>query len=305
MKFESNRLWSVCLCTTFLTSTISMKAQTTDASGSPAERLLRAGRPLVIAHRGYSEIAPENTLPAFKLAKTAGADLVELDYHHTKDGVPIVIHDSDLDRTTDAVAKWGGKKIRVDAKTAEELRGLDAGRWFDRQFAGTRLPQLDEALDLIQNGGATLIERKAGDPATLLKLLRDRHYVNRLILQSFDWNFLAEFHRLEPAQVLGALGPPSTRNGRKLSDAEKTLDAAWIAEAAKSGARAIGWNRLVTREAVQQAHAQGMKVWIYTINDAAAANELLDLGVDGIISNNTSLIWRTLALRGVKPLTIP
>src|SRR5438445_179138 len=72
------------------------------ADDSPAEKLLNAPRPLVIGHRGYCEIAPENTLPSFKLAKTAGADLVELDYYPTKDGELIVIHDATLDRTTDA-----------------------------------------------------------------------------------------------------------------------------------------------------------------------------------------------------------
>jgi len=280
-------------------------AQTSVAPDSPAEKLLLAGRPLVIGHRGYCQIAPENTLSSFKLARTAGADLVELDYHHTKDGVPIVIHDFDLDRTTDAVAKWGGKKIRVETKTAEELRELDAGRWFDKQFAGTRLPLLTEALDLIQQGGVTLIERKAGDAATLAKLLRERKLVNQLIVQSFDWAFLADMHQLEPTQVLGALGPLSSRNGKKLTEAEKMLDATWIAEAAKAGARAIGWSRLVTADAVRQAHAQGLKVWIYTIDDPAQANQLLDMGVDGIISNNTPLIWRTLALRGVKDVPLP
>jgi glycerophosphoryl diester phosphodiesterase len=212
----------------------------------------------------------------------------------------VVIHDFDLDRTTDAVAKWGGKKIRVDNKTAAELRLLDAGKWFDAQFAGTRLPLLTEALDLIQDGGMTLIERKGGEAATLVKLLRERKLVNRLIVQSFDWAYLEDFHRQEPAQILGALGPPATRAGKKLSNAEKNLDAAWIADAVKSGARVIGWSQNVTREAVALAHAKELKVWIYTIDDPAEANRLLDWGVDGIISNNPAIIWKTLALRKLK-----
>lgn len=272
---------------------------------SPAEKLVNAGRPLVIAHRGYCQMAPENTLPSFKLAKSAGADLVELDYHHTKDGVPVVIHDFELDRTTDAVAKWGGKKIRVDSKTAAELRALDAGKWFDARFADTRLPSLSEALDLIQDGSMTLIERKGGEAATLVKLLRERKLVNRLIVQSFDWAYLEDFHQQEPAQVLGALGPPSTRAGKKLSDAEKMLDASWIAGAAKTGARVIGWSQNVTREAVALAHAQGLQVWIYTIDEPALASQFLDWGVDGIISNNPAIIWRTLALRGLKVSPAP
>jgi glycerophosphoryl diester phosphodiesterase len=117
---------------------------------SPAEALIELSRPLVIAHRGYSQFAPENTLPAFQLGLRAGADLVELDYHHTKDGVPIVIHDADLDRTTDATNRWGGSKLNVTAYTAAELQALDAGTWFSPNFTGTKLPTLAEAVAHIQ-----------------------------------------------------------------------------------------------------------------------------------------------------------
>jgi glycerophosphoryl diester phosphodiesterase len=262
-----------------------------------AEQLLALDRPLVIAHRGFSAVAPENTLPAFHLALAAGADLVELDYHHTKDGVPVVIHDAELDRTTDAVARWGGERIRLDSKTADELRGLDAGQWFDPQFAGTRLPRLTEALDCIQAGGATLIERKAGDAATCVRLLRERDLINQVVVQSFDWAYLRQLHALEPRQLLGALGPPPSRDGRRLTDAEKQLSPAWIEEALQTGARVVVWNRQVDRAAIAHAHRRGSKVWVYTINEPALAETLLDWGIDGIITDNPALLWRTLALR--------
>ena len=265
---------------------------------TPAERLLKTPRPLVIGHRGFNVLAPENTLPAFKFAKIANADLVELDYHHTKDGTLIVIHDHELDRTTDAVAKWGGKKIRVDSKTVAELQTLDAGKWFDPLFAGTRLPLLAEALDLIANGGGvTLIERKAGEPAACIKLLRDQGRINQVVVQSFDWTYLREFHAQCPEQVLGALGPAGSRNGQKLTDAQKELGPEWIDDAKKAGASVVGWNKQVSRAAVDYAHQKGLKVWVYTINDAPLANALLDMGVDGIITDNTAAIWRVLALR--------
>ena len=73
---------------------------------------------LVIAHRGDSKVAPENTLPAFASAVKAGADLVELDYLHSADGVPVVFHDGELDRTTNACQLWGGEKIRLDQQNA-------------------------------------------------------------------------------------------------------------------------------------------------------------------------------------------
>ncbi|MEK7678063.1 MAG: glycerophosphodiester phosphodiesterase family protein [Verrucomicrobiota bacterium] len=262
-----------------------------------AERLLAERRPLVIGHRGYPALAPENTLPSFQLALTAGADLVELDYHHARDGTLVVIHDHELDRTTSAVERWQAKKIRVDGRTWEELRALDAGQWFSPQFTGTRLPLLTEALDLIQQQGVTLIERKAGDAATCHRLLRERDLINRVIVQSFDWAYLKDFNRQEPRQILGALGPPGSRNGQKLTDEEKTLTPKWVDEVLKTGSRAVVWNNQTTRDAVDYAHARGLKVWVYTINEPDLANALLDQGIDGIITDNTSLIWRTLALR--------
>lgn len=85
-------------------------------AASAAEQLLALKRPLVIGHRGYPQFAPENTLPSFRLAKAAGADLIELDYHHTKDGQLIVCHDGTVDRTTDATNRWGGGKIRISTR---------------------------------------------------------------------------------------------------------------------------------------------------------------------------------------------
>ena len=264
---------------------------------SPAERLLQERRPLVIAHRGFSAAAPENTQPAFRLALAAGADLVELDYHHGKDNELVVIHDFTLDRTTSATYRWARKDLKVSDFTWAEMRDLDAGAWFGPGFAGTRLLRLDEALDVIQAGGVTLIERKAGPAKDCVELIRRKSLLNRVVVQSFDWDYLAEYHRLEPTQVLGGLGPWGSFHGQKLSDEDKWLSARWVDEAIKTGVRAIVWNRQVRRDGIQRAQAQGLKVWVYTIDEAAMANELLDLGVDGIICNNPAQMWRTMALR--------
>jgi len=264
----------------------------------PAINLITAKRPLVIGHRGYCQFAPENTLPSFKLAMSAGADLVELDYYHTKDGQLIVMHDADLDRTTDATNRWGGRKIKVETKTAAEIQTLDAGSWFDSKYAGTKVPLLNEALDTIQNGSVTLIERKAGDPASCVKLLTGRRLINRVVVQAFDWEYLRGFHELQPDQVLGALGPPSKLPNGKKPAGDKELSAAWLDELEKTGAKAAVWNNKVSKAAVDLAHQRGLKVWVYTINDPVEANHLLDMGVDGIITNNTGLIWRAIALRG-------
>ena len=266
-------------------------------SSSIAERLLNEKRPIIIGHRGFSMVAPENTRASFELAVAAGADLVELDYHHSKDGIPVVMHDYTLDRTTDATNRLSATKIRVDARPAAEIVKLDAGSWFHPRYAKETPPTLSEALDLIQAKGVTLIERKAGDAATCIELLREKKMINALVVQAFDWAYLADFNRLEPKQVLGALGPPSEKGGKKLTDEQKRLSSAWVDEVKATGSRAVVWNRQVTKESVEYAHQNGLKVWVYTINDPALAISLLDLGIDGIITDNPSLMWRTLALR--------
>lgn len=269
---------------------------------APALQLVTGSRPLIIAHRGYSSAAPENTLASFKLAMKAGADFVELDTYHSKDGIPFVLHDSSLDRTTDATNRWGGAKIAPASRTLAELKTLDAGKWFDPQFAGTRLSTLVEALDVIQGGGGmTLVERKEGDPATMAEILTQKRLINRVVVQSFDWQFLKGFHALQPDQVLGALGVPKClADGTKPAFKDKTLNAQWLDELAKTGAKIAVWNKDVTRESVALAHQRGLKVWVYTIDDPQLANEFLDMGVDGLITNNPGLLWRTLALRALK-----
>src|SRR2546430_4343262 len=124
----------------------------------PMWDLIAGKRPLVIGHRGCCQIAPENTLPSFKLAMAAGVDLVELDYHQSKDRKLVVIHDAELDRTTDAASRWGRRNIEVASTTAAEIQTLDAGSWFDPKYPGTKVPLLAEALEVIQAGSATLIE---------------------------------------------------------------------------------------------------------------------------------------------------
>ena len=267
---------------------------------STPEQLLAAPRVLAIAHRGYSGIAPENTLASFELAARAGADLIELDYYHSADNIPVVLHDKTLDRTTDAVARWGVAKLTAHDKTAAELATLDAGQWFAPRYAGTRLPTLSESIDLINRDAVTLIERKDGDAATLVKLLREKQALTTVIVQAFDWDFLRDCHRETPDLILGALGPPATRNGIQLKPAEKFLSAADLDEIQAFGARVVVWNDQVTREGIEEAHRRGVKVWVYTVNDVKKAQELIALGVDGIISNETPLIWKALALRPVK-----
>lgn len=237
---------------------------------------------LVIAHRGDSKVAPENTLPAFASAVKAGADLVELDYLHSADGVPVVCHDGELDRTTNACQLWGGTHIRLKTKSLAELRQLDAGSWFNPKFAGTPLPRLDESIDLIQSGSMTLIERKQGDAATCVKLLTDKQLADDVVVQAFDWDYLTDCHKLAPGLVLGALGTNELTPSR--------LD-----EIAQTGAAAVGWNdKFTSGESIKAIHDRGWKAWVYTVDDPARALQLVQAGADGIITNRPAEIRKAI-----------
>lgn len=274
-----------------------------DMKPSPlsAAQVIQSSRPLIIAHRGYSKLAPENTLPAFRRGMASRADFIELDYHLTQDGIPAVLHDHTLDRTTDAKALWGGKEISLRDHRAADLARLDAGQWFAPAFAGTRLPTLKEALDLIQAGSMTLIERKAGEPRVLMDLLRAQGVLDRVVVQSFDWEFVRQCRPLEGRLVLGALGPPSSYQGRKLSDPEKVLNPQFIDAIQKLGAQLVVWNAAVTRESVSLAHQAGLRVWIYTIDDPAKARDLVALGVNGLITNDPETIRQALDSAAIDP----
>ncbi|WP_154750146.1 glycerophosphodiester phosphodiesterase family protein [Planomicrobium sp. YIM 101495] len=163
-----------------------------------------------IAHRGWSGIAPENTLSAIKLAleepRIAG---IEIDVHLTKDGVPVVIHDSLVDRTTD-----GSGEVR--GITAEELGKLDAGSWFDPAFAGEKVPTLEEVLALVASKKPLLIELKqaAGMYSALeervIQLIHKFDAVKDCQLISFDHHSLLACKELAPeiARIAVFAGAP-------------------------------------------------------------------------------------------------
>lgn len=263
----------MCIGLTLIANLVVRGQESSDLSRAAA--LVAAKRVLIIAHRGASAHAPENTLPAFEAALKTKCDLVELDYYHSADKVPVVFHDKDLDRTTNAQMVLGKTKLEIDEVTLADLQRLDAGRWFKKGgFEGTKLPTLDESLNVIQAGKMTLIERKAGDAATLVKLLDEKKLRGEVVVQAFDWKYIADCHRLAPDLVLGCLG-------------SKELTAQKIAEAKAAGAAAIGWGEKdLTKEGIAAVHAAGMKCWAYTVNDRRRGKQLIEEGIDGLITDD-------------------
>jgi glycerophosphoryl diester phosphodiesterase len=260
-----------------------------------AARLLASNQPLLIAHRGYSALAPENTLPSVQLALDAGAQLVELDYHHSRDGVPMVIHDHILDRTTNARSKWKRRRVKVSSKTAAEIQTLDAGSWFNSQFSNTKVPTLAEALELIcGSGGVAVVEHKSGDAQTLADLLRERKLINRVVVISFNWKFLCDLHALLPEQILGALGPPARlSNGRRPLHPRRQLSSR-LKDLVKTEARIAVRNRKVSLRGIRAAHKRGLKVWVYTVDEPRSAKRLVARGVQAIITNQFARIHKAL-----------
>jgi glycerophosphoryl diester phosphodiesterase len=257
------------------------------ASNLSAQQVITKPGPFLIAHRGYSQLAPENTLPAFELALAAGAKFLEMDYRETRDGVPIVIHDAELDRTTDARKRWRKKHIRVGSRTLAEIKTLDAGSWFGPSYAGAKVPLLGEALDIICPGAIALIERKSGSAANCIKLVKEKGWADRTLVMAFDWNYLREFQEQAPEQMLAALGPPHRLpNGKRPLRISRALSKRWVTYAEKTGTRVIVWNRHVSKAVTQFAHERGFKVLIYTVDNTRLAKELLAKGVDGLITND-------------------
>ena len=242
----------------------------------------------VIAHRGDSNENPENTLTAFKSAIEKKADLVELDSRQTKDGVLVVLHDDTLDRTTNADEIIGSTDIKVADLTWEQVRGFDAGKWKGGQFAGERIPTLEEALRTIQAESVTLLERKRGSALEHAKLLEKLGYTEDLIVQSFDWDFLAAMRTWNPNVELGALcGKDVTPD--LLDDLERADInlAVWDYEK-------------ITADTFPLFRKKGLELWVYTVDEPKDWEKLVDLGIDGIITNKPGELKAWLAGRKEK-----
>lgn len=150
--------------------------------------------PYIVAHRGASGDAPENTLPAFELAWKQGADAIEGDFHLTRDGRIVCIHDADTQRVA-------GEKLVVRESTFEQLRKLDVGRWKDPKFAGTTIPTLGEVLALVPPGKKIFVEVKTDAgivPALLAELRQSALKPEQVVIISFQADVIAKVRKNQP-----------------------------------------------------------------------------------------------------------
>lgn len=227
---------------------------------------------LRIAHRGASGCAPEHTRVAFTRALACDVDMIELDVQLSLDGELIVMHDLELDRTT-----TGHGAVREH--TAAALRLLDAGRWFGPGFAGERVLALDDVLQLVGHRCALNVEIKAPSrdwavlAARLVRTLRTHSALATAVISSFEMGALVAVREQDDAPRLGLLWQ------------QTQMDEAWHwARELRAVSVHPHW-LLVSPEMVKQAHARGLQVWGWTVNDVEMMRQLVRQGVDGIISD--------------------
>lgn len=242
--------------------------------------------PRWVAHRGAGKLAPENTLAAFRVGASHGFRMFECDVKLSSDGVPFLLHDATLQRTTNARAKLGaGNSAVAGDHPWGRLAQLDAGSWHSRAFAGEPLPTLDAiAAFCIRNGHFLNIEIKP-TPGT------ERHtgeVVARQAARLWDGQAVPPLlTSFEPDALRGALDTaPGLPRGLLLD----TLWSGWLETALVLDCKAIVCNHaLWDRSSVTQAQSAGFRTLSYTVNDEWAAQRLMDLGTDGIITDRVDL----------------
>jgi len=248
-------------------------------------------RPRVFGHRGAAGVAPENTLPSFALAAALGADYLELDVHATADGEVVVLHDPEVDRTTDGSGP-------VAALTWSQVAALDAGHHFTHdghsfpyRGQGVRIPRLAEVLEAFPNHRLN-IEIKQADPpivAAVLDVLQRAASLDRVLLAAEHDDIMRAIRRAAGERVATGMcvGDALDFLGRLQRDQ-------WTDYTAPGNALQIppahAGIDLVTPASLAAAHRAGLEVHVWTINDAAEIERLLAVGADGVMSDLPGLV---------------
>lgn len=230
--------------------------------------------PLIFAHRGARRAAPENTLPAFARALEMGADGIELDVHRSRDGRLVVIHDFALEHSTSGIGP-------VTNPTAAELAALDAGSHFAPEYAGTPVPTLDEAFDLVGGRCRVNVEIKSeswsgGDAVEpLVEMIQARGLYDQVIVSSFNPITLVKVRHTDPKIEIGLLLE---------EDLPPHLRFAWFTPILQPQAVHPHF-AMVDTTFMQWARERGCAVNVWTVNDVDEARRLVSLGVDALISD--------------------
>lgn len=251
-------------------------------TGAGRNPWLRPTRPLVIAHRGHSLEVPENTTEAYRRAIELGAEMIEADVNISRDGRLVMMHDSTLDRTTDAHGP-------VSGATWSELASLDAGRWFGEDFAGLRIPTVEDTIELARDAGIWMcFEVKGGDAAeaeriadALIRLLVARDALGFAAMSGYNHGVLALAKRHAPELVLAP---------ERLPDDVPADAPTAIGQARALDAPIIqNHHRFLTTELVAALHEDGIAVWSWPTTDEASIVSSVAVGADGVMGDD---VWR-------------
>jgi glycerophosphoryl diester phosphodiesterase len=231
----------------------------------------------IASHRGGGATAPENTLPAISAALAAGFDYVEVDVALTADRQPVLMHDTTVDRTTDGHG-------RLSSLTLAQVQRLDAGAWFHADYAGTAVPTFGEFLDVLAGTGQRAIVEFKGewDAAAVQAAVAEvtaRNLERRVAVSSFD------------ARTLAMAGSASSVLPRLFI--LKHLPPDVVRAATEAGVRGLVVDRralLERPEAVDELHAAGIRVVVYTLNSDTQWDEVTALGVDGIVTDDPATL---------------
>ncbi|HEV8160354.1 MAG: glycerophosphodiester phosphodiesterase [Acidobacteria bacterium] len=255
-------------------------------------------RPLVFAHRGGGGLIPENTLEAFVYSARMGVDVLELDIHSTADGTLVVMHDAAVDRTTDG-------RGRVNELTLEAVKKLDAGYVFSPDGGQTfpfrnrkiTVPTLREIFDALPQMTFN-IEPKQHTPSIikpLCALVRERKMIDKVIVGSFNQTTIDDFRR-ECPEVATSASPSEVSRFLALSKAglgdsySPPMQALQVPEN-------LGSLQVVSKEFVETAHRRNLKVHVWTINETADMQRLIEMGVDGIMTDYPDRLLKLLGRR--------
>lgn len=269
-------------------SILSLSAGSSSASPTPAVE--------VVAHRGSSGAAPENTLAAVRSAIAQKSDVVENDIQRTRDGELVIMHDLTLARTTDVEqvfpdrAPWNVRDF-----TLAEIKQLDAGSWFAPEFAGERVPTLAEWVRAVGQGAGMLLEPKSPELYPGIEIDLDKELrslpeftralkADRVVVQSFNHVWLRAYKDRAPDVPVGLLF------GSRPTEVDIAAAATW----AQQVNPALG---AVDRATIDQVHAYGMEAHVWTVNAGADMRRAVNWQVDGIITNYPQVL-RDILRRG-------
>lgn len=234
----------------------------------------------IISHRGANKYAPQNTLPAFERSIQLGADGFETDVHMTKDGVPVICHNYTINDTSDGMGS-------IATYTLEELKKFDFGSYYSPKFRGTKIPTLDEFLELVATSDIEIMNIELKSPRAketdivekTIEAVRAHKLFDRLLISSFDSKLLVRAKEIDDSCKTAFLYHPNSPDSAKMLFYP-------ISFAKKIKVDALHPMDVYVNSAyVKAAHNAGLKVNVWTVNKESKIEKMIKLGVDGIITD--------------------